>query len=149
LIENWRQVVIDEARSWKRTPYVHKGRVKGVGVDCGGMIYEIFAPLLPLPSFPKDYPQDWAMHRESNELYLDFIMPFVKEVDQPVMGGITVFHFGRNFSHGAIVSEKKTFIHAYGRNDFGKVIESRAEFFYQGRKPRPQKHFDIDPKWLS
>lgn len=30
--------VISEARGWKGTRYVHQGRMKGVGVDCIGLI---------------------------------------------------------------------------------------------------------------
>lgn len=36
-----RAAVIREARSWIGTPYHHQGRVKGVGVDCGGLIIEV------------------------------------------------------------------------------------------------------------
>lgn len=141
----WRDWVVQEARSWKRTPYQHKGRVKEVGVDCGGMIYQIFNQLLPLAPFPQDYPQDWAMHKDAHELYLDFIMPYVVEVPGPKKGGIAVFHFGRNFSHGAIVVDARTFVHAYGRNGFGKVIESDITFF----KNRAVKYFDLAPQWHS
>jgi cell wall-associated NlpC family hydrolase len=148
-MENWRDWVVQEARTWKRTPYVHQGRVKGVGVDCGGMIYQIFNHLLPLPAFPTDYPQDWAMHKGDNEIYLSFIMPFIKPVPKPVKAGLTLFQFGRNFSHGAIFTEKGTYVHAYGRNDFGKVIESSPSFFVQGGMPRAAKHFDVDEKWLA
>lgn len=142
---DWRDWVVAEARSWKGTPYVHKGRVKGVGVDCGGIIHTIFNQLVPLAPFPRDYPQDWAMHKEGNELYLSFIMPYVEEVPSPVKGGIALWHFGRNYSHGAICTERGTFIHAYGRNDFGKVIESAPSFF-GGRKV---KYFDLRPEWHS
>ncbi len=30
--------VIAEARSWIGTPFKHQGRLKGVGVDCGGLL---------------------------------------------------------------------------------------------------------------
>jgi cell wall-associated NlpC family hydrolase len=36
-----RRAVVDEARSWAATPYVHQGRLKGVGVDCGGLVIEV------------------------------------------------------------------------------------------------------------
>ncbi len=55
----WRDWIIAEAKTWKGTPYQHKGRVMGVGVDCGGMIYQTYTPLLgPFKPFPKDYAQD-------------------------------------------------------------------------------------------
>lgn len=33
-----RNRVIEEARAWIKTPYQHQGMVKGVGVDCVGLI---------------------------------------------------------------------------------------------------------------
>ena len=150
ILTNWRQYVIDEARTYKGTPYLHKGRVKGVGVDCGGMIYQIFNAFLPLAPFPKSYPPDWALHRE-NEIYLKFMEPYVMEVGGPRKGGIAMFKIGRNFAHGAICTEKRTFIHAWGRNQAGGVVESRLPFFTIGNngKPREVKYYDLDPKWLS
>ena len=147
--ENWREQVVTEARTWKGTRYVHKGRVKGVGVDCGGLIYQLFSPFLPLPPFPKDYPQDWAMHRNGNELYLDFIMPFVAEIEEPVKAGLALFQVGRNFSHGAICTGEGTFVHAYGRTGYGCVREDGLSFFKLGEKRRLVKYFDVGSQWLS
>lgn len=148
----WRQIVVDEARSYKGTPYIHKGRVKGVGVDCGGMIYQVYNPIFgPFKPFPKDYPQDWALHRHK-EIYLDFMREYVVPVSGPRMGGIAMFKVGRNFSHGAICTEKRTYIHAWGRNGQGGVVESRIGFFRIGNegKPREVQYFDVDVnRWLS
>jgi len=33
-----RKQILDEARTWIGTPYHHQGRLKGVGVDCAGLI---------------------------------------------------------------------------------------------------------------
>ena len=88
-MENWRQAVEDEARTWKGTPFHHKGRVKGVGVDCGGYLHCVYSQFFPLPEFPREYASDWAVHSE-NEIYLDWIAPFVVEVKAPVQGGLTL-----------------------------------------------------------
>lgn len=144
--DDWREWIEAEARTWIGTPYMHKGRVKGVGVDCGGLIYELFSPLLALPPFPHDYAPDWAVHQRQ-ELYLDFIMPFVEEVKKPVPGGIILVQYGRNMSHAALCTSRGTFIHAWGRNQVGHVIESRLGFFSYGHefkgKSRPIKAFDL------
>lgn len=149
-MENWREHVEATARTWLGTPYMHKGRIKGVGVDCGGLVYEVFNTFLPLPAFPTDYAPDWAVHRE-NEIYLDFIMPFVEEVQKPVFGGIIMVKYGRNYSHAAICVSKDKFIHAWGRNQVGHVIESKLNTFVYGHsedgKPRPFKAFDLKAKW--
>ena len=139
----WRQYIIDEARTWRGTPYQHKGRVKGVGCDCGGIIYQIYTPLLgPFAPFPKDYAQDWAMHNEDTR-YLDFIMPHVIQIPKAVPGGLALFKVGRSFSHAAICTEKKTFIHAWGRTQHGSVMESYLNFFRMGMIPREVKYFDV------
>lgn len=148
---DWRQYVIDEARTWKGTPYQHKGRIKGIGCDCGGIIYQVYNPLLgPFKPFPKDYAQDWAVHRE-NEIYLSFIEPYVEQVMKAIPGGIALFKVGRNFSHAAVCTEKNTFIHAWGRTQHGSTIESKVQFFRMGNgnKPRDVKFFDVSEKWLS
>lgn len=145
----WRQRVVDDARSWKFTPYHHKGRVKGVGVDCGGLLYEVYGTYLgPFPPFPDTYPPDWSLHRD-NEIYLDFIMPFVEEVHAPIAGGFSLFKYGRNFAHAAIYTHKRTYIHAYGRNNVGGVQESPPEFFKRGVSvARAVRHFDVSTSWL-
>ena len=33
--------LVEEARTWIGTPFKHQGRVKGVGVDCYGLIIEV------------------------------------------------------------------------------------------------------------
>jgi NlpC/P60 family putative phage cell wall peptidase len=139
---DWREWVVAEARSWKGTPYIHRGRVKGVGVDCGALLYEVYGQLVQLKPFPREYAPDWAMHKE-NEIYLGFLQPYVVEVPRPVPGGVSVFQYGRNFSHAGIVTEKKTFVHAWGRNQFGCVREDKIGFFMIGEKRRKVKHFDM------
>ena len=144
LPENWRELVIAEARTWIGTPYQHKGRVKGVGVDCGGLLYQVYNPFVRMRPFPKNYAPDWSLHRE-NEIYLDFIRPYTVEVGAPVPGGMALFKVGRNWSHAAILSEKKTYIHSWGRNQHGGVVESQIGFFARGGDDniRPVRYFDL------
>lgn len=144
LPENWRELVIAEARTWIGTPYQHKGRVKGVGVDCGGLLYQVYNPFVRMRPFPKNYPPDWALHRE-NEIYLDFIRPYTFEVERATPGGMALFKVGRNWSHAAIVTEKIKFIHSWGRNQHGGVVECGLGFFALGGdgKIRPVRYFDL------
>lgn len=144
-MSNWRNEVIAEARTWKGTPYQHRGRVKGVGVDCGGLLYCVYSPYTQLKPFPKGYAQDWALHQDK-EIYLDYIKPYTVEVSTPRIGGMALFKVGRCWSHAAIVTEKRTFIHAWGRTQEGCVIESRIGFFRigNGGKPREVRFFDLD-----
>lgn len=146
----WRDALLAEAQTWKWTPYQHRGRVKGVGVDCGGLIYELYNPWFgPFKPFPNDYPPDWAAHKEGNELYLDFIRPYVEEVKKVPPAGFTLFHYGRNFSHAAIWTGRR-YLHAFGRTNAGCVKEDMPAFFSnKGGKLREAKHFDVSKQWLS
>jgi len=139
--DQWRTDIIDRAIGWLGTPYHHKGRKKGVGVDCGGLIYEVFSPLIPLKPFPKDYAPDWTLHH-GEEIYQNFIGPYVQQIEAPIRGGLTLFKFGRCFGHGAIFDGSK-YIHAWGRNGISKVIQSHPSFFQK----RERQHFDVDPQW--
>lgn len=134
--------ILADARSWIGTPYHHKGRVKGVGVDCGGLIYELFSPHLPLAPFPSDYPQDWALHQD-NELYLAFIKDHVREVARLPDFGLVMFQYGRCFSHAGLITERKTVIHAWGRTKEGRVMDSQLGFFRRGSELRAVKYFEV------
>jgi cell wall-associated NlpC family hydrolase len=149
-LPNWRDLVLAEARTWLHTPYQHKGRVKGVGVDCGGYIYQVYNQFIgPFKPFPTDYAPDWALHQD-NEIYLDFIMPYVEEVSAPVRAGIAIFQVGRNYSHGTICTGSGMFLHAWGRNGQGAVIESNINFFKIGNNGRPRavRYYDVGKEWL-
>lgn len=134
----WEEKVLNEARSWLGTPYVAKQCLKGQGCDCGTFLHHCYSTVLPLPPMPKDYAVDWALHNPE-ELYLDFIAPYVRQIDAPRPGGLGTWLFGRAYAHGGIVTEQRSIIHAYGRTTAGTVRESRVSFFTLGGKPRPVK----------
>ena len=123
-MDEWRAPLIAEAKTWEGTRYVPRGRVKGVGVDCGGLLYEVFNPWFgPFAAFPDDYPPDWALHG-NEERYLDFIKPHVYEVPQVQPGGISLFHLGQAYAHAAIMLDNGNYIHAWGRMREGSVIQT-------------------------
>lgn len=148
---SWRDQIVAEARTWLGTPYHHKGRIKGVGVDCGGIIYETFKKVLGIPAepFPNDYPEDWSLHKDDNELYLNFIMPYVRPTDNLLPGDLVVFKFGRAFAHGTIYVGNNKVLHSYGRTTHGSVLISSLSRFNIGSTPRQRVNLTVDDKWLS
>ena len=132
-----------EARSWLGTPYHHKARVKGVGVDCGGLLYEVYSTRFSLEPYPGWYAMDWALHR-SDELYLDFLRRYICETHDPAPADIVVFRIGRTFSHGGILTERSTVVHAWGAQQRGLVMESPFGFFTDRRRPRLRKFFKVN-----
>lgn len=127
------------------TPYHHKARVKGVGCDCGSFIYSVYCGFLELKPYPTEYPEDWTLHAGGEELYLDFIGQYVKQVPYPVPAGLALFQVGRRYGHGAICLEDGKFIHAWGATKHGCVRISPLWFFKnpKSNRPYPVKFFDV------
>ncbi len=148
--EAMRDVVVGAAERCIGTPYVPRGKIPGLGLDCGTLLNHCYGSgglMLALPTFPNDYPSDWAAHVE-DERYLDFIMPFVRQVRKPIRGGISLWHYGRSWSHGTIVVDRKHVIHAWGRQAFGCVQRSHIKSFTRkDGAPRKVKHFDLKPEY--
>ena len=136
--------VAREALSWEGTPYVPHGRVRGVGVDCGHLLWAVYSTIrsdLPLP--PDQYAPDWALHTDE-EKYLDFIMPFVRQVPQVSPGGFSLYHVGKAYAHAAIFLPERRYIHAWGRLRAGRVMKSdpRLMEYISMKSGFPTKHFE-------
>lgn len=107
-----REEVVRIAHTWLNTPYHPEARVKGHGCDCATLLAEVYAEAGVIPSFAiEHYPPDWHHHR-SEELYLNQVLKFAKEVETPLPGDIALWRFGRTYSHGAIVLQWPIVIHA-------------------------------------
>jgi cell wall-associated NlpC family hydrolase len=110
-----RALVVAEARRWIGTPYHHAADVRGAGVDCGMLIVRVFVDTgLCVPFDPRPYAQDWHLHR-NDERYLGFVFDRCCEIEEPNLGDIIVFRYGRCYSHGGIVTRLRplSFIHAH------------------------------------
>lgn len=109
-----REDVIVEAMTWLRTPYHHRGTIRGVGVDCAQFPMQVYAACGFLEAFdPGEYPPDWHLHR-SDERYLGAVRARAREIDPPSadVGDFVIFRIGRCFAHGAIVVSWPRIIHA-------------------------------------
>lgn len=116
LEQQQRAAVVAEARSWIGTPYHHRARVKGAGVDCAQILVGVFsAPgvaLIPALTIPH-YPPDWHLNRAA-ERYLGTILEMAREIPgDPAPGDVVLFRFGRCFAHGGIVVEWPRIVHAW------------------------------------
>lgn len=122
-----REQVVAEARSWLKTPYHHRARVKGAGVDCAQILIAIFAAVGLLEAFdPGEYPMDWMLHR-SEDRFRDLVRAHGDQIElehvQP--GDVALYHVGRCFAHGAVVIDWPLVIHADSR--VGSVTEAEGD----------------------
>jgi cell wall-associated NlpC family hydrolase len=110
-----RLAVVAEARRWLATPYHHAADVLGSGVDCAMLLVRVFVDLGLTPPFdPRPYTKDWMLHRD-DERYLGFVTEHGSIVAHPEAGDVILFHVGRCYAHGGIVTKFNplTIIHAY------------------------------------
>lgn len=122
-----RQEVIKIAHTWLGTPYHHRAKVKGAGVDCLTLLVAVYeeAGLIDPVNIPY-YPLDWNLH-QAKETYLDGLLKYSHEVKDPLPGDVIIWKFGKCFAHAAIVIEWPKVIHAYtGRNCVTEDAEGAA-----------------------
>ena len=109
-----RNAVVTEALTWLGTPYHHHARLKGVGVDCGQSLCAIYeAAGVTATIDPGAYSTAWHLHR-SEELYIEWLQRAgAVPTEQPRAGDVALFRFGRTFSHGGVLIDRHTVLHAY------------------------------------
>ena len=118
-----REAVVAEALSWLGTPYAHRQRLKGVGVDCAQLPLAVYGAAGAIP--PTDvgaYAPQWHLHR-GEELYLGWVLRLGREIAREAArpGDFLLWRYGRTFSHGAILLEGGRVIHA--KRGLGVVID--------------------------
>ncbi|MEP2707769.1 MAG: peptidase P60 [Roseibium sp.] len=64
-----RLAILQSARSWIGTPYVHQASCKGAGCDCLGLLRGIWREVMGSePETPPPYSPDWAERHRSETL---------------------------------------------------------------------------------
>jgi len=114
--------VCDLAREWLRTPWHHKARVKGVGVDCAQLLIAVYAEAGVIEAFePEPYAIDHMLHSD-REVFRGWCERFGQRVESPSAGDAVLWRFGQCFSHGGIVVAPGRAIHAF--RPYGCVCET-------------------------
>lgn len=109
-----RAAVVAEALTWQGTPWAHRGRIKGAGVDCAQFVIKCYANAGVITDIDTgEYPRDWHIHK-TDERFLTFVPGFAREITETEVGpgDLILFRIGRVFSHGAIVVDWPQGIHA-------------------------------------
>lgn len=134
-----RQQIVTEAMGWLKTPYHHRQRVKGAGVDCAMLLIGVFAGVGLIDEFEPDaYPRDWMMHRDEDRfraVVLKYADPIPADDLRP--GDVALYRVGRCFAHGAVIVDWPLIIHADSR--YGAV--TMAEGNEGGLAKRPVEFY--------
>jgi NlpC/P60 family putative phage cell wall peptidase len=126
-----RQQIVSEARRWRGTPFQHQGRLRGVGVDCVGLVLCV-ARDLGLGDWCEDYnayssqPVSDAVLTECRRRLLE------KTVSMTLPGDVLCFRLPRFGTHVGIVT---------GCMGFPGIVHA-----YSGGPGRVVEHF-VDAKW--
>ncbi|WP_405405313.1 peptidase [Paracoccus sp. Ld10] len=112
--------VVDAARLWLGTPYVHQASVRGCGADCLGLIRGVWRDLRGAePEVPPAYTADWA-ECGSTEVLLSAAMRHLCPVGDAdwLPGQVLLFRMrqGAIAKHLGILSaagDAPRFVHAY------------------------------------
>jgi NlpC/P60 family putative phage cell wall peptidase len=126
---NIREQIIQEARTFIGTPFHHQGRLKGIGVDCVGLVALVGKTLSIFDYDSTDYskfPDGKTLMNQVNKAFVPV------DADKMQIGDIIVFwivnprvptHLGILTDHG--------FIHTY--ETIGKVVEHRLNDTWKKR----------------
>lgn len=118
--------VVDAARGWIGTPYVHQASVKGAGTDCLGLIRGIWREFFgPEPEAMPAYTPDWGEVGDQELLMLGAGRLLIPQAGH-APGDVLIFRMrpGAIAKHMGILAEtgpEPRFIHAYDRHG---VVES-------------------------
>jgi len=133
----WESKVIEEAISWIGTPYHMGATLKGVGVDCGTFLTEVYrrAGIVSDKIQLEHFPIDWFLHTRE-EKYLGHIERYCVGIDLGLPARVVLFQYGRIFSHGGIIVEWPIIVHAWKNGvEYGDAtkapLSNRKHKFYE------------------
>lgn len=119
--------IVLKAREYLGTPFRHQGRLKGVGVDCAGLVVCV-AHELKLSDF--DFRAYGPMPNASKlQMILNEQMDKIDYSDATV-GDVYLMKFDKEPQHLAIITDIGL-IHSYA--DAGSVVEHRIDDYWRSR----------------
>jgi cell wall-associated NlpC family hydrolase len=141
-----RQDIVDEARRWIGTRWQHQGALRGVGVDCIGLLIGVAYALGIDDAREQRRAFEFRGYGRmpDPELLLRAASEYLDPADGPELGGIALMRFTGSPTHFAIVSclEPLTIIHAYAQAR--KVVENSMDAVWRSRVVRWYRFRGID-----
>ncbi|KMK67702.1 peptidase [Puniceibacterium sp. IMCC21224] len=120
--------IVDAARGWIGTPYVHQASVRGAGSDCLGLLRGVWREVLGAePEAIPAYTMDWSEPQGEERLWqaaLRHLEP--KSLLEESHGDVLLFRMrngavAKHLGLQSVVGELAAFVHAYSGHG---VIES-------------------------
>ncbi|KVN08205.1 hypothetical protein WT09_30750 [Burkholderia stagnalis] len=107
-----RQQMVDEARTWLGTRWCHQGRLKGVAVDCAGLVVCV-TRAVGLEAQDVD-----GYSRRPDGSLLDVVRSQTLPVPPGAedAGDVVIFQWNNDPYHLALLTGKNSIIHAYAIN---------------------------------
>ena len=118
--------IVDIARGWLGTPYVHQASVKGAGADCLGLLRGVWREVYGSePEAVPAYSSDWSEPQRVEALWAAAARHlFEKPVANLSAGDVILFRMraGSVAKHlGIVGDDARSFIHSYSGHG---VVES-------------------------
>lgn len=136
-----RSAVVAEAKTWIRTPFRHRSRIKGRngGVDCANLLCEVYEKAGCVPKVePAAYTMQCMLH-DREERFISVLEQFGHEIPETEAkaGDAVVWKCGRSYSHGAILIENWPGLVIHSVTGFGVMYaHGTRDGFLSGRKDR-------------
>ena len=128
------QSIVDEARSWIGTPYVHQASVKSIGCDCLGLVRGVWRELIgDEPEVTPAYSNAWAETGGREQLLDAARTHFEPQANRQLgFGNVMLFRLRAKSpaKHLGIYTGSNRFVHAY---DGASVVESAMGDFWRRR----------------
>lgn len=120
-----RDLIVNEARHWLGTPYLHQASTRGAGCDCLGLLRGVWRKLYETDPAVPPYSPDWDEVAQSDVL-LRAARRHLREIEiaDAAPGDVLLFRMRRKSvaKHLGICSAPDSFIHAYSGHG---VVENR------------------------
>ena len=135
--------IVEVERTYIGTPWHHAARLKGVGIDCAGLLVCVSHELgIPVEDFVNyDREDEFESLVGEIEKYCNQIP--ISELAKT--GDILVFRSRQMYNHcGFFSEERRTFIHAYNTPGCAKVVETPFDTPWVIRLARIYRYKDLE-----
>ena len=146
------ETIVEAARSWIGTPYVHQASLRGVGCDCLGLLRGVWRELVgDEPEKPVSYSPDWSEANGEETLaeagFRHFDPILMKEAGA---GDIVLFRWRPTLpaKHVGILTTPASMIHAHEGAAVCEVPlaawwQRRIAFAFRFRTPAPTENEEV------